>query len=140
MIRTLFDEGFVVIQSGGGGIPVIRNSNGDLVGVEAVIDKDLSAALLASALEMDLLLILTDVEKVAVNYGKPDQLNLDTLSVDECKKYAKEGQFGSGSMGPKIQAAINFLEAGGKEVIITSLEMALEALEGKTGTKIVSSP
>lgn len=137
MIRTLFNEGFVVIQSGGGGVPVIKKPGGGLVGVEAVIDKDLTAAVIASDLKMDLLLMLTDVEKVALNFGKPDQVNLDRLNVRDCMKYVRQGQFANGSMGPKIKAAVNFLESGGTEAIITSLDTAVEALQGKTGTKII---
>jgi carbamate kinase len=137
LIESLFKEEFVVIQSGGGGIPVVRNAKGELVGVEAVIDKDLSAALLASELKMDLLMILTDVEKVALNFGKPDQKGIDRLNLKECREYMNSGQFAKGSMAPKIQAAMNFVKSGGKEVIITSLERAIEALEGKTGTRIV---
>ena len=139
VIRALFEEGIVVISSGGGGIPVIRNSEGELAGVEAVIDKDLSASLLASELKMNILLILTDVEKVALNFGKSDQKNLDSLTRVECSRYMKEGQFAGGSMGPKIEAAMNFIRSGGEEVIITSLETASQALKGEAGTRVTKN-
>jgi carbamate kinase len=139
VIRTLLETGVLTIQSGGGGIPVIKDGRGNLVGIEAVIDKDLSAALLASTLKLDLLMILTDIEKVAVHYGKPDQRDLDFMNLKQCNQYMKAGEFASGSMQPKIQAAMNFVRSGGKEVIITSLEKAIEALNGKTGTRIAKN-
>jgi carbamate kinase len=139
VIQTLFDDGILVIQSGGGGIPVVRAPGGLIIGVDAVIDKDLSAALLASTLKVNLLLILTDVEKVALHYGTPEQKNIDVMDLKECTEYMEEGQFANGSMKPKIEAAMNFVKSTENEVIITSLETALEAINGKTGTRIVSA-
>ena len=135
-IKNLFDEGYVVISCGGGGIPVIRESENILIGVEAVIDKDRTASVLAKKIDADVLMILTDVEKVAINFSKPDQKDLDSLTVEEAKKYIKENQFGKGSMEPKVEAACSFLKQGGKKAIITSLEKSVLALNGKTGTTI----
>jgi len=135
-IETLIRGGFIVICSGGGGIPVIENENGQLEGVEAVIDKDYAASILANTVKADLFLISTAVEKVALNYNKPDQKWLDALSLAEAKKYLAEGQFHKGSMGPKIQAIIWYLEAGGKEALITNPENLERALAGETGTRI----
>ncbi len=137
MIRKLVDAGAVVITVGGGGIPVYYEKNKTLEGVDAVIDKDYASAVLALEIGAKTLVISTGVEKVAVNYGKPDQKDLSEISITDCKKYMAEGQFPKGSMGPKIQAAINFLENGGEKVIITAPEMIEEALEGKTGTRIL---
>ena len=125
--------GWIVIACGGGGIPVIKEEK-KLYGVEAVIDKDLASSKLAQQIRAEILLIATDVEKVALNYGTPKEKQLDKLSVSEAKKYLEEGQFPAGSMGPKIQALINFLESGGERAIITSIEKIKEALEGKAGT------
>lgn len=133
-IRKLIDD-TIVIAAGGGGIPVYEENN-KLKGLEAVIDKDLASACLASELEADLFLILMDLNKVAINYGKDNQKFLDGLTIKEAKKYLKEGHFPRGSMGPKIEAAINFLEDGGKKAIITSLEKAYDAVGGLDGTKI----
>ena len=136
-IKELFDLGFTVIHSGGGGIPVVREDDGTLRGIEAVIDKDLTASLVASLLDVDLFLILTDVEKVYLNYGSPNQRALDKLTTAECSRYQMEGQFAAGSMAPKIEAARRFVtSSSGKKVIITSLERATEALAGKAGTVI----
>lgn len=135
-IRTLVNSGALVICGGGGGIPVVRDPGGALHGVEAVIDKDMSASLLAQKLDADRLLILTDVEKVAINFRKPDQRDLDWVSTQEMHAYIKEGHFAAGSMGPKVRAAVQFVEAGGKEAIITQLQSALSALEGHTGTHV----
>jgi len=136
-IKKLMELGsWIVIACGGGGIPVIKEEK-RLYGVEAVIDKDLASSKLAEQVGADILLIATDVEKVALNYGKPDQEDLENLSVSDAKKYLKEGQFPDGSMGPKIQAVINFMEAGGEKAIITSIEKIKEALEGKAGTQII---
>lgn len=135
-IDALIRAGFVVICSGGGGIPVYEDEHGELVGLEAVIDKDFAGSLLAQSLGADLFLISTAVEKVALNYNKPDQQWLDHLTVDEAKKYLAEGHFHKGSMGPKIQAAIWFLEGGGKEALITNPENLERALKGETGTRI----
>lgn len=139
IIGKLFGEGFLIIQSGGGGIPVVKDEEGNIHGVEAVIDKDLSASLLASILGVDILMMLTDVEKVALNYSKPNEIKLDRLSVGDCRLYEAQGQFPPGSMGPKIEAAVRFVEAGGQAAIITSLELAKAALEGKAGTTVSNS-
>jgi len=136
-IKTLVESGVVVIAAGGGGIPVFKANDGTLKGVEAVIDKDRASSLLGKLLNADLLLILTAVEKVYLNFGKPNQREIDQLSTVEAKKYLDEGHFPKGSMGPKIEAAIDFVEATGRECIITSMEKVKIALKGKTGTKIV---
>ena len=136
-IRSLIDAGFVVISTGGGGIPVVEDEHGDLSGVEAVIDKDFAGSLLASSLQADLFLISTAVEKVALNYNKPGQQWLDRLTLAEAQGYLKEGHFAKGSMEPKIQAIINYLERGGKEALITDPENIERALRGETGTRIV---
>ena len=130
-------DGNVVICTGGGGIPVVRR-NGRLLGVEAVIDKDLGAAVLARVLGWKELVIATDVEKVALGFGKPTQRFLEHLTVAEAKKHLAEGQFPAGSMGPKIQAAIEFLESGGSAVVVTDLEHLDAAVDGKAGTRITS--
>jgi carbamate kinase len=135
-IRKLVDAGVIVIASGGGGIPVIPDKHGRFKGVEAVIDKDLAGERLAEVVDADIFLILTDVEKVKLNYGKPDEKDLDKMTLTEAKKYLKNGHFLSGSMAPKVMACIRFLESGGEKAIITSLNKAIEALEGKTGTVI----
>lgn len=136
MIRELMDLGAIVIAAGGGGIPVTSDDKSE--GVEAVIDKDLGAAVLAKVIKAEVLLILTDVEKVFLDYGKPSQRPIDRMTVQECKKLLSEGQFPVGSMGPKIESAVRFLESGGTRAIISSLEMAEEALAGKAGTTIVA--
>ncbi len=133
IIKKLIDEGNVVVSCGGGGIPVIEKE-GHLLGVEAVIDKDHTAAVLGKVINADILMILTDVEKVAIHFGKPDQKNLDHLTLAQARVYMDDGEFSKGSMGPKVEAACHFLEQGGKISIITSLEKAKEALLGKTGT------
>jgi carbamate kinase len=135
-IETLLNNGISVISTGGGGIPVIEN-NGKIEGVEAVIDKDFASALLAADINADFLFILTGVEQVAINFGKPNQQNLLEMTIDEALGYLEEGQFPKGSMGPKIEAAILFLQKGGKNVIITSIDKLQDAIEGKTGTRIV---
>jgi len=136
-IKKLMELGsWIVIACGGGGIPVIKEEK-KLYGVEAVIDKDLASSKLAEQVEADILLIATDVEKVAINYGKQDQEDLEKLTVSDAKKYLKEGQFPAGSMGPKIEAVINFMEAGGEKAIITSIEKIKDALKGKAGTQII---
>jgi len=136
-IMTLAQNGFTVIGVGGGGIPVIEDEKGDLVGVEAVIDKDLASALLASSVHADLFMISTEVEKVALNFNKPNVQWLDSLTMSEAKEYIEEGQFGKGSMEPKIMAVLNYLEHGGKRVLITNPENMLRALNGETGTQIM---
>jgi carbamate kinase len=136
VIKKLVQDGVVVIAAGGGGIPVIRKNN-LLVGVEAVIDKDLTGSLLAYAIGAEIFLILTDVEKAALNYGKENQVDLDEITVLQGERYIKEGHFGKGSMEPKVLAALRFIKLGGKAAIISSLEKALPALEGKAGTRVV---
>ena len=135
-MRTLIKAGFVVVGVGGGGIPVVRDPEGNLRGVEAVIDKDYASGLLASGIEADLFLISTAVEKVYLDYGQASQRALDHMSVDEAREYLREGQFPPGSMGPKIAAVIQFLEGGGKEAVITSSENLARALRAETGTRI----
>lgn len=136
LIEKMFRLGFLIIHSGGGGIPVVERSDGSLSGVEAVIDKDLTAGLLASLINVDLFLILTDVRKVAINFGSSNERTLDELDVAQAKKYLGEGQFPPGSMGPKIEASIRFVETTGKKAVISSLEEANEAVEGRAGTNI----
>lgn len=136
-VKTLNDAGFVVVTVGGGGIPVIRNDAGDLEGVAAVIDKDLASEKLARDMDADALVILTAVEKVSINFKKPDQKDLDRMSAAEAKQYIKEGHFAPGSMLPKIEAALNFVESKpGRIAIITSLDKAVDAIEGRAGTTI----
>ena len=136
-VKTLNDAGFVVVTVGGGGIPVVRNDAGDLEGVAAVIDKDLASEKLARDMDADALVILTAVEKVSINFKKPDQKDLDRMSAAEAKQYIKEGHFAPGSMLPKIEAALNFVESKpGRIAIITSLDKAVDAIEGRAGTTI----
>ena len=135
-IRKLVLDGTIVIGAGGGGIPVARQWDGTLHGVEAVIDKDLASSLLARLLGCEMLCIITGVDRVALHYGKPDQRDLDCATAEELWRYAAEGQFPPGNMGPKIQAAIEFVRSGGREVVITSPEKIREALQGKGGTRI----
>ncbi len=138
-IRAFIDTGAVIICTGGGGVPVIEDENGDLQGVEVVLDKDYGAMILASEIQADLFLISTAVEKVALNYNKPDQSWLDQLTLAEAKQYLAEGHFGKGSMEPKIRACIYFLEHGGKAALITNPENLERALRGETGTRIFTS-
>jgi carbamate kinase len=135
-IKSLIAQGFTVIAVGGGGIPVVENEQHELVGVAAVIDKDHASALLANSIDADLLVISTAVEKVALNYNKPNQQWLDRLTLPEAKRYLAEGHFAKGSMGPKIEAIIWYLERGGKQALITNPENIARALEGATGTRI----
>ena len=135
-IKGLLEAGDVVIAAGGGGIPVITKENGDLAGVDVVIDKDLASGVLARDIKAECLMMLTGVEHVFLNFKQPDECVLKTLTVNEAERYLKEGQFPPGSMGPKIQAAINFLNWGGEVVIITSIDKVKEARKGITGTKI----
>ena len=136
-VKTLNDAGFVVVTVGGGGIPVVRNEAGDLEGVAAVIDKDLASEKLARDMDADALVVLTAVEKVSINFKKPDQKDLDRMSAAEAKQYIKEGHFAPGSMLPKIEAALNFVESKpGRIAIITSLDKAVDAIEGRAGTTI----
>ena len=135
-IKILWDT-TVSIACGGGGIPVIEKEDGCLEGVAAVIDKDLAACELAQEMEADILMILTEVPAVAINFGKPDQTDLGEVTAAELEKYAAAGQFGAGSMLPKVQAAVEFVKsAPGRRAIITSLDLGLEALAGKCGTRI----
>jgi carbamate kinase len=137
-VKTLLDAGQIVITVGGGGIPVIDRGDGELIGTAAVIDKDFASSLLAQALKADMLLIATAVEKVAIHFGKPEQKWLDTMTVAEAKAYLAEGiHFAKGSMAPKIQAAVWYLENGGKEALITNPESIGRALKGETGTRII---
>ncbi len=136
VVRMLLKNGVIVVAAGGGGIPVVRE-NGVLKGVEAVIDKDRASALLAIEINADELIILTGVEKVALNYGKPNQTFVDKLTVEEALKYLKEGHFPAGSMGPKIEAAIDFVTATSRTCLITDMKKLKEALSGETGTRIV---
>jgi carbamate kinase len=136
-VRRLLDAGIVTITVGGGGIPVIEDENGNLKGVAAVIDKDYAASLLARSIGADLFLISTAVDKVYLNFNKPDQRPIDVMTVSEAKQYMAEGHFAKGSMLPKIQAIIWFLEAGGKEAIITNPENIARALRGETGTRVI---
>jgi carbamate kinase len=136
-IKALIEAGIIVVAVGGGGIPVIRESNGDIEGVEAVIDKDFGSSLLATMIGADLFVISTAVEKVAINFNKPDQKWLDKLTLAEAKQYAAAGHFAKGSMLPKVEAIIKFLENGGKRALITNPENIGRALKGETGTWIV---
>ena len=135
-IKKMVDARIIVIASGGGGVPVI-DKNGEWKGVEAVIDKDLAGERLAEVVKADRFLVLTDVEKAKLNFGKPNEKDIDRMTVSEAKKYLEEGHFLAGSMGPKVKACIRFIEAGGKEAIITALDKAVDAIQGKTGTHIV---
>jgi carbamate kinase len=138
VVRTLLDNGVVVITVGGGGIPVVGDATGKLTGTAAVIDKDLASALLASNLKADIFIISTAVEKVALNFGKPDQVWLDRVTLAEAKQYLAEGtHFAKGSMAPKVQAIIDYLEAGGQHAIVTDPPNIARALAGETGTHFV---
>jgi carbamate kinase len=133
---ALINRGHIVVAAGGGGIPVVISDDGEVRGVEAVIDKDYAASMLAASLSANLFIILTGVEQVSRDFGKPSQAALSEIDVPTAKRLLAEGQFPAGSMGPKIDAAIRFVEAGGEEVLITRAESLSEALEGKTGTYI----
>ncbi|HRZ13475.1 MAG TPA: carbamate kinase [Kiritimatiellia bacterium] len=137
VIRTLLENDVIVVAVGGGGIPVIRLPDGDLQGCAAVIDKDAASSLLARHLKADLFVISTGVDKVALDFGKPTQRYLDRMTLAEARRHLKDGQFPAGSMGPKIEAAISYLEDGGREVIITQPHLLEDAIRGKTGTRIV---
>ena len=136
LVESLSSNGTIVITGGGGGVPVVRNSQGLRSGIEAVIDKDLTTAHMANALGFEDIMILTAVSQVAINFGKPEQQELGHITVSEAKRYFEEGQFPAGNMGPKIEAAIRFIEGGGKRATIGHLEEALPALLGKAGTHI----
>jgi carbamate kinase len=137
-IRLLVEAKSLVIASGGGGIPVMRE-NGKLVGVDAVIDKDLAGERLAVDVGASIFMVLTDVDSVRLNYNTPDEKVLSKITIDEAKKYAEEGHFAKGSMEPKVRAAVRFVEAGGEKAIITSLDQAVAALEGNAGTTITKN-
>ena len=140
VVKTMIDSGFVVITVGGGGIPVIREENGDLAGTAAVIDKDLASERLSEDIDADALLILTAVEQVCLNYGKPNEQRLSHITVADCERYIEEKHFAPGSMLPKIQAAMKFAASkAGRRAIITSLDKAVDALSGKAGTVITLS-
>jgi carbamate kinase len=139
-IRVLVQAGFVVIAAGGGGIPVVETDPAGYRGVEAVIDKDLASALLAASLGIPLLVLSTGVERVAIHFRQPDERLLDRLTVLEASRYLEEGEFPRGSMGPKVEAAITFLEHGGSEVLITSPSSLERAFAGESGTRIVADP
>ena len=135
-VEALIKDGYIVVTVGGGGIPVVRKG-GILVGTPAVIDKDFASEKLAELIDADLLIILTAVEKVAINYNKPNVMWLSKMSVDEALKYAEEGQFAPGSMLPKVQACVQFAKSkSGRKALITSLDKALQAMKGQTGTVV----
>ncbi|MBE0524366.1 MAG: carbamate kinase [Methanosarcinales archaeon] len=138
IIKDLIRNGVIVVACGGGGIPVVKK-HGDLIGVDAVIDKDLASSLLAVEINADILLFLTSVDKVALNYNTPEQVNLNCLTVVDARRYLAEGHFPSGSMGPKIQAAVEFVEQGGERAIVCRAGTVVEALEGRAGTVIGGS-
>ncbi len=139
VVKHLVTNGYVVIAAGGGGIPVIADERGNLSGVAAVIDKDLASAVLAEAISADLLVISTAVEKVCLNFGQPNQRALDSITVADARRYIAEGHFHPGSMLPKIQACLQFIEHGGHEALITCPAALSAALNGRTGTRIVRS-
>jgi carbamate kinase len=136
-IRALILSDYIVVTVGGGGIPVVRNDDGELRGTYAVIDKDLASSLLAQTLRADLFVISTGVERVALNFGKPDERRLDVLTLREADRYIAEGHFGVGSMLPKIEAAVEFVRMGGPQALITDPANLLRALRGETGTRVV---
>ncbi len=138
LIRALMELGTVVIAGGGGGIPVVRGPKGVRHGIEAVIDKDLTSALMANVLGIDTLMILTAVSRVAVDFGTPDERPLERVSLTELRRHLADGQFPPGSMGPKIEAAIQFLDGGGRRVVIGHLDEAVAALMGEAGTQILA--
>jgi len=136
-VQALVDAGFIVVANGGGGIPVVREIDGSLRGVEAVIDKDLGAALLARSVGADVLVIATDVSQAVLRFGTPEAEPLGTVTVEELRAYAAEGHFASGSMGPKVDAACRFVEQGGTRSVITSLDQIADAVAGRAGTVVV---
>ena len=136
VVNMLAEKGVIVIAAGGGGVPVIEHPDGTLEGIDAVIDKDLATSCLAREIGAELLIILTQVDRAYINFGRATQKGLDSITIEEARKYLKDGEFAPGSMGPKIEAAIEFLEAGGRDVIITTPELLEKAMEGKAGTRI----
>jgi carbamate kinase len=138
IVKHLVKDGYVVIAAGGGGIPVVADETGNLRGAAAVIDKDLASAILAGAISADLLVVATAVERVCLNYGKTNEHALDLLTAAEATQYMAEGHFQPGSMLPKIQACLQFIEGGGREALITCPQALSAALAGKTGTRIVA--
>lgn len=136
-IRALIAAGSIVVAGGGGGVPVVREERGRLRGVEAVIDKDLAAERLAALVGADTLLLITGVHRISLDYGTPNQRAVDVLTLDEARRHLAEGQFPPGSMGPKVRAAIRFIEDGGAEAIVTSPEVLAAAMRGEDGTRIV---
>lgn len=139
-IRALVEAGFIVIAVGGGGVAVVETSRGHYQGVEAVIDKDRASALLAASLDIPLLVLATGVERVAIHFRQPNERWVDRMAVDEARRYLEAGEFPKGSMGPKIEAAIRFLERGGQEVLITTPAALERAIAGETGTRILPNP
>ncbi|MFN2387907.1 MAG: carbamate kinase [Thermoanaerobaculia bacterium] len=139
VVAALINRGHIVVAGGGGGVPVVVTEDGEVRGVEAVIDKDYAASMLAAQLSADLFIILTGVERVSRDFGKPSEEPLPVVDVATARRLLREGQFPPGSMGPKIDAAIRFIEAGGREVLITRAESLAEALEGRTGTLLRES-
>jgi carbamate kinase len=137
-VEKMLDVAKVIIAAGGGGIPVVRGRDGQWRGIEAVIDKDFASALLAAELDADLYIVLTGVPKIAIDYGKPTQTFLDRMSVSEAEKHLAGGQFPAGSMGPKVEAAVQFVRRSGRQVLITDVEHLREALEGQDGTVIAA--
>jgi carbamate kinase len=136
-VKTLLNHGIITITVGGGGIPVIEDNDGDLVGVAAVIDKDFASSLLAQSIDADLFLISTAVEQVYLNFNTPEQQALDVMTASQAQRYLDEGHFAKGSMEPKVKAVLWYLDAGGKEAIITDPAHITDALQGKTGTRII---
>ena len=135
-IAALLSAGFVVVGAGGGGVPIVRADDGTLRGVEAVVDKDLAAAVLGRTLAADVLVIATDVDHVALGFGTPTERSLHRVAVEELRKYAQDGHFGSGSMAPKVEAACRFVETGGARTVITSLRRISDAVAGAAGTVV----
>lgn len=137
IIKKIMDLGVIAIALGGGGIPVIKNGKGEIIGSEAVIDKDRSSALLALGLDVDLFIISTDADQAYLNFKKPNQKGIAKVNVEEMEKYYAQGHFAPGSMGPKVESTIKFIKNGGKKAIITSFEYLMDALEEKAGTHII---
>jgi carbamate kinase len=137
MIRSLVYAGNVVLALGGGGVPIIKDERNEYMGVEAVIDKDLSSALLAVDIKADIFVLLTNMERVCLNYGAPDQRPIDVMTCEEAREFLRQGHFPPGSMGPKVRAALIYLEGGGREVLITDPDHLIPALDGRAGTRVV---